>query len=166
MGPYARVIFTVVLVAGCSTDPAIDGTARSADKQALSTSAAQVTARFHTFIEAFQAANADVLAAMLTDDYVHTGPTGIVSNKTEWLNWIGSRRAEIEAGTFSYDTYEIEDLSVRVSGDTAIITGLNKAAGTRSGEPFSFQIQFTNVWIRQSGVWLRTAFHDSRLVPE
>jgi ketosteroid isomerase-like protein len=121
----------------------------------------EVRKRFDMFAEAFQAADADVLSQMLTEDYVHTGPTGNVSDKTDWLDWIRSRRAEIDSGNFHFDSYEMVDVVIRVYGDAAIVTGLNEAEGVREGKPFTHSIRFTNVWVRDGGEWKRAAFHDS-----
>ncbi len=126
-------------------------------------SEAEVLARVVEFGEAFVAADVEGLGEMLTDDYVHSGPTGSVRTKQEWLRWITTRREAIDSGAFRMDTYENDQLLVRIHGDTAIVSGRNSATGIRDGQPFSWRIRFTNVWVKQEGQWRRAAFHDSRI---
>ncbi len=124
---------------------------------------AEILARVAEFGDAFMAADADKLSDMLTDDYVHSGPTGRVRTKQEWLSWIATRRDAMDSGAFRFDTYENDEFIVRIHGDTAIVSARNRATGLRDGQPFSFRIRFTNVWVKQEGQWRRAAFHDSRI---
>jgi ketosteroid isomerase-like protein len=126
---------------------------------------AEVLARVAEFSDAFVAADAERLGAMLTDDYLHSGPTGSILTKRAWLDWIVSRRAAIESGSFRFESYQNHDVRVRIYGNTAIVNGRNSATGRRDGEPFAWNIRFTHVWVRQDGRWRRAAFHDSRISP-
>ncbi len=126
-------------------------------------SEAEVLARVAEFGDAFVAADAEKLSEMLTDDYVHSGPTGSVRTKQEWLSWVTTRREAINSGNFRIDTYENDELIVRIHADTAIVSGRNSATGIRDGQPFTWRIRFTNVWVKQEGQWRRAAFHDSRI---
>ena len=123
----------------------------------------EILARVSEFGDAFVAADANKLGEMLTDDYVHSGPTGSVRTQQEWLSWVASRREAIDSGAFRIDTYENDELIVRIHGDTAIVSGRNSATGMRDGQRFSWRIRFTNVWVKQEGQWRRAAFHDSRI---
>ncbi len=107
----------------------------------------EVRAAVSAFSRAFVEADVSVLRTLLTEDYVHiNGRSGSLLNRDEWLNWIASRRAELDSGRLVIDTYRIEDVNVQIHGEAAVVTG---------------RVRFTNVWVEQGGVWRRAAFHDS-----
>ncbi len=123
----------------------------------------EVRERVEMFGQAFVRADADALAEMLTDDYVHTNTNGSVLDKETWLTWIRQRHLEIESGKISIDHYENEDVEVRLYGKTAVVTGKNISEGVREGEPFRTFLRFTNVWVDMDEAWRRAAFHDSKI---
>jgi hypothetical protein len=124
----------------------------------------EVRAAFSSFSRAFLEADAGTLRSLLTVDYLHVnGRSGSVLNREEWLDFIRSRRAELASGELTVSVYEVDAVEVRVHGETAIVTGVVESRGVRREVPFVSRIRFTNVWVRQGGVWLRAAFHDSPL---
>src|ERR1700751_1033864 len=71
--------------------------------------------------------NPDLVAPLIADKFVGTGPDGKVSGKAELL---------AEAKATKYSSMEYEDVKVAVFGDTAIATGSSKSKGTdASGKP-------------------------------
>ena len=56
---------------------------------------------------------------------------------------------------------DYSDVKVRVSGDTAVVTGLVTMKGQRNGEPFGMNIRYTQVWAWDGEDWYRVAFHDT-----
>jgi ketosteroid isomerase-like protein len=124
----------------------------------------EVEAAFLEFSDAFREANATLLASRLTESYVHVnGRSGSVLDRTGWLEYIRSRRQEIERGDLVMEEYEVEDLEVRIYGSSAVVTGIVSSRGSRGGEPFRSRVRFTNLWVEQEGRWRRAAFHDSPL---
>jgi ketosteroid isomerase-like protein len=113
------------------------------------------------FSKAFVEADVSILNTLLSEDYIHTNSTGSALNKQQWLEYIKTRRADLEAGRLEIESYENKDLRIRVYGESAIVTGANVAKGKREGKPFVTQLRFTHLWIKQSGQWKRAAFHDS-----
>jgi ketosteroid isomerase-like protein len=123
-----------------------------------------VEAAFLEFSDAFREANAALLASRLTESYVHVnGRSGSVLDRTRWLEYIRSRRQEIERGDLVVEEHEVEDLEVQIYGSSAVVTGIVFSRGSRSGEPFRSRVRFTNLWVEQEGRWRRAAFHDSPL---
>ena len=135
--------------------------AKGADKPNLQQ---EVKSAFSEFSRAFQAADVTILKTMLAEDYIHVnGGSGNVINQEQWLKWLASRRAEMDAGEFLFESYKVEDLQVQLFGETAIVIGITRANGIRKGSPFTLALKFTNVWIKKNGKWRRAAFHDSAL---
>lgn len=100
----------------------------------------------------------------MTTEYSHVnGGSGTVLTREEWLAWIRDRREEIDAGKLVVRVYRIEDLAVRVYGDSAVVTGVAHSTGERQGSPFTSRVRFTNLWVLDDGEWRRAAFHDSPL---
>ena len=100
----------------------------------------------------FQAAvkhnNAHVMARILHKDMVLVLGNGSV----------GSREEQLQEAREKLILYEIQDeepgtQSVRVSGDTAIVTALLRIKGTRGGKPFDRDLWVSAVYIRTPAGW-------------
>jgi len=116
------------------------------------------------FSRAFLEADISALETLLTDDYIHVnGSSGSVLNRDAWLKWMKSRRTELDSGQLLINEYRVEDVTVKVYEDVAIVTGVVHSSGTRQGEAFASQVRFTNTWVLFDGTWRRVSFHDSPL---
>jgi ketosteroid isomerase-like protein len=60
-------------------------------------------------------------------------------------------------------TSAVDQLTVRVYGDTAIVTGRNRVAV--SGGAQTITLRFTDVFVRRDGNWIVVASHATR-IPE
>ena len=147
---------TAALLAGLL---AVSPTPRDTDEQA------ELRARVARFGDAFRAADAPALAAMLATEFSHVNSDGSKPTREQWLAFVATRRRDLDEGRFRWDLYRNVDLEVRIYGDTAVVTGVNESSGVREGRPFSQRLRFTQVWVREGGQWRRTAFHDSRIPP-
>jgi ketosteroid isomerase-like protein len=148
----AKLITLLLLVAATSA------TSQSASPEN------EVRTSVAAFARAFQEADVSVLETILTENYIHVnGGSGNRLDRDQWLTWIASRRLEIESGDFVYETYLVEDLQVQLYGDSAVVVGVTRSNGQRNGVPFTNAGNFTNIWVRQNGVWRRAGFHDSPL---
>lgn len=128
------------------------------------TSEHEVRAAVAKFGQAFLDADGEVLGSLLTSDYIHVnGRSGNVLNRDEWLNWIQSRRLELETGQLIIDEYDTKDVAVQIYENVAIVTGAVYSSGNHNGEPFASHVRFTNTWISINGEWHRAVFHDSPL---
>ena len=116
---------------------------------------------FDRFSEAFLAADVETLAALLTDDYIHTNSGAPPLGRTEWLAWVGGRTARVAAGELVYDDYRVEDLAIRRHGDAAVITGRARGRGRDGDRAFTVDVRFTQLWVDTDDGWRRAAFHDA-----
>lgn len=96
------------------------------------------------------------LGTMLTDDMTYVHASGKLDSKATLLASIGK--------DYSYLESERGELSVRVFGDTAVMTGpakfLLKVAS--KPEPITVPCNVTQVWVKQGGAWKLAAYHGSR----
>jgi ketosteroid isomerase-like protein len=113
------------------------------------------------FGNAFVKGDVAKLAAMLTERYVHSNAGGKVLGKKEWLNWVKKRSEKIRSGKIKYNSYTTEELLIEIYGSAAVVKGRNRASGLKDGKPFTLDIRFTHLWVKEAGKWKRAAFHDS-----
>jgi len=121
---------------------------------------ARLDERLAAFTAAFQAGDADALEKMLAPHYTHTNDSSPPTEREDWLANIRRGRAA-QGSTSARPTFSNSDVKVRVSGDTAVVTGLSTMRSTRDGKPFGLKIRFTNVWAWNGKDWFRVAFQDT-----
>lgn len=128
-------------------------------------SEAEVRAAVILFGEAFVEADISIIEGLLEENYIHiNGSSGKVLDRDEWLRWVESRREELESGVLVVADYRIEDLTVEIYGEAAVVVGVAVSKGSRNGVPSDSQVRFTNVWVHRKDGWRRAAFHDTPLL--
>jgi ketosteroid isomerase-like protein len=100
--------------------------------------------------------NPDLVAPLLADKFIGTGPDGKVTDKTQTL---------ADAKGTKYASMEYEDVKVTAFGNTAIATGISNAKGTDpSGKPVDEHVRWTDTWVKMpDGKWQCVASHVSQL---
>jgi ketosteroid isomerase-like protein len=96
-------------------------------------------------VQALPNGDFNTLNAVLADDFVLVTIEGQAQSKTEFL-----------AYWQSFDTlhYMVQDMMVRVHGDTAIVTGRFQMSGLRGGKPFARQGRFVDTCLNSDGRWV------------
>ena len=92
---------------------------------------------------------------ILADDFVLVTGNGAVYTKADLLK-------EAAEKSVTYERQGDTNQTVRVWGDTAVVTALLWAKGTRSGEPFDYKVWFSDTYVRTASGW-RYAFGQSSL---
>lgn len=116
------------------------------------------------FGNAFAVADVATLNELLMDNYIHVnGGSGNVIRKQAWLNWLASRKVELDSGKINIAHYKVDLLNVVLTGDTAVVVGQAESSGVNKGVPFSSLLRFSNTWICTDLGWRRASFHDSLL---
>jgi ketosteroid isomerase-like protein len=102
--------------------------------------------------------NPDLVAPLIADKFVATGPDGKVTGKAELL---------ASAKATKYDSMEYQDVKVTAFGDAAIATGASKAKGTdEKGKPIDEYVRWTDTWVKMpNGKWQCVASHVSTVKP-
>jgi len=102
-------------------------------------------------------ADVATLEGLTSDDYVLINANGQVSNKAETMN-------SIKTGKIKLTANEVSDLSVRVYGDTAVVTGKSTAKGSINGIELKGPVMFTRVYVKKNGKWQSVAFQQTPIV--
>jgi ketosteroid isomerase-like protein len=106
---------------------------------------------------AVKANDADGMAAILHDDFILVLGNGTVYNKKDLLD-------DARSGTVAYTHQEEEagTQTVRVWGDTAVVTAKLWLAGVRDGKPFDRKLWFSDTYVRTPQGW-KYAFGQASL---
>jgi ketosteroid isomerase-like protein len=83
---------------------------------------------------------------ILADDFVLIGGKGKVYTKEDLL-------AEARRGNVVYEYQRDREQTVRLWGDTAVITALLEAKGTEDGQPFDYTLWFSDTYVRTPAGW-------------
>lgn len=92
---------------------------------------------------------------ILAEDFTHTSQSGKFRTRAEWMKGR-------EQGKSSYQSFETEDVQIRIYGDTAIVTGRSDAKWREAeAQPQSGQYRFLRVWVRRDHGWQAVAFQST-----
>ena len=106
--------------------------------------------------EAFESGDAAYLRGALDPRFTLVDSRGTVTNLEQNLD-------EVEAREPRYEEFRNHGQSIRIYGDTAIVTGITSVKGMAGGEAFAADFRFTDTWLYRDGRWLLAASHASRL---
>jgi ketosteroid isomerase-like protein len=118
------------------------------DKKAI----AQLDTQYQAAVLKNDAATMDRL---LADDFILVTGSGKTYTKTDLLN-------EARSGQVVYEHQEDTAQTVRVWGDTAVVTAKLWEKGTDHGKPFDYTVWFSDTYVRNSAGW-RYVFGQSSL---
>jgi ketosteroid isomerase-like protein len=99
--------------------------------------------------------DAAAMGRLLADDFVLATGSGKTYSKADLL-------AEARSGRFHYEHQEDAQQTVRIWGDTAVVTANLWAKGTDNGTPFDYSVWFSDTYLRTSAGW-RYVFGQSSL---
>ena len=138
----------------CLSGLVLMSSAASLQAQTTGNTEKAVAALEQQWLQSQKTNNPDLVAPLISDKFVGTGPDGKVTGKAELL---------ADARATKYSSMEYEDVKVTVFGDTAIATGGSKAKGTdASGKPMDEHVRWTDTWVKMpGGKWQCVASHVS-----
>jgi GNAT superfamily N-acetyltransferase len=112
-------------------------------------SADEVLARDESFFTALLAADHDLLAAILADDFLIIDVlSGQVTRRDELLDAITSGQLR-----FAEVTRYAEERSVRLRASAAVVVGRTRMVMCYQGNKVTAQSRYTHVYVRESGRW-------------
>jgi ketosteroid isomerase-like protein len=96
--------------------------------------------------EAVKKNDAATMEPILADDFVLVTGRGQVQTKSDLLK-------ESASGRITYEHQEDSDRTVRVWGDTAVVTALLWVKGSEGGKSFDYKLWFSDVYVRTPKGW-------------
>jgi ketosteroid isomerase-like protein len=99
--------------------------------------------------------DAETMDHILADDFTLETGSGKTYSKSDLL-------AEARSGRVHYERQDDRNQTVRVWGDTAVITAVLAEKGTDDGKPFNEDVWFSDTYVRTKSGW-RYVFGQSSL---
>ncbi|HEX6703843.1 MAG TPA: nuclear transport factor 2 family protein [Albitalea sp.] len=137
-------IACAVLVAACAApaDP------RSTEQQLI----AQADAWDKAIVRKDRAA----IESNMASRFFHIGGDGSTSERDEFV-------ADLLDPELSIDPYAVEDLRVRLHGDTALLSATTRMTGRYKGKPFETHYRYIDTYVRENGHWKIVAVQITQL---
>ena len=108
------------------------------------------------WVDAQKTKNAEKLGDILADNWVGLGWDGKRTDKAKAL-------AEMKTPGNSLDTLEMGPMTVRVFGNTAVVTGSDTEKSMEDGKDTSGKYVWTDVFVKQNGKWRAVASQSTKL---
>jgi uncharacterized protein (TIGR02246 family) len=100
--------------------------------------------------QAVQGKDAKALEILIAPEMVYVEYDGTLMNRSEYLASVAARSVHAEQ-------ILCEPMTVRVYGPIAVVNGVYRETGAKSGKPYSHRERFTDTWVRREGRWLCVA---------
>jgi len=99
-------------------------------------------------LQATQLKDLKMLNEILDENFVVVGHDGVLMNKAQFLAYVQ------KATSLRYLT---SDMTVRLHGDTAIVTGIYRLNGILDGKGIDRRARFVDTWLEKNGKWVAIA---------
>jgi ketosteroid isomerase-like protein len=96
--------------------------------------------------EAVKKSDVATMGRILADDFVLVTGRGRTQTKEDLLK-------ESASGEITYEHQEDTDRTVRMWGDSAVVTALLWAKGVQKGKSFEYKLWFSDVYVRTPAGW-------------
>jgi len=97
-----------------------------------------------------------VLNDLLADDYTNTNAYGLVRHKSQVIEDVGS-------GDSSFEAIDLDDISVNIYGDAAVLTAKRTVKGRSKGRDPSGQFRQLRVYAKRHGRWQAVMLQVTRI---
>lgn len=116
----------------------------------------QITAAEKNWAAAVIAKDFAKLEAMLTPDLIYAHSTGIIDDKTQYLQ-------KMKTGKQNYAGIEHKSTTVRMHGDSAVAHSMIRMHGTNAAGPFDDNVMALHLWVKSKGKWLLAAHQTTKV---
>jgi ketosteroid isomerase-like protein len=107
----------------------------------------QIVADLDTqYQDAVRRNDAATMDRILADDFVLVNGVGKTSVKSDFIG-------EARSGDFVYERQEDSERTVRIWGDTGVVTAKLWAKGTYKGKAFDYKVWFSDTYVRTPKGW-------------
>jgi len=126
----------------------------AAAQNKLDTATSKILAAEDKWNAAYKRGDIATMESLLAEDFIITLEDGSTLSKSGYIAHNGDPSVHIE-------TTEGSGLSVRMHGNTAVVTGAYHEKGTSKGKPYEYHDRFTDVWMNLNGKWQVIVSHYS-----
>jgi peptidylprolyl isomerase len=106
--------------------------------------------------EASRLRDVETLARVLAEDFIYTDGSGSVCGKADYINATAKPRPKVDEVT-------LEDLSVRIAGSAAVVTGRRTAKVSKAGVATTVSFRFTDTFVKRGTAWQVLASQDNQI---
>lgn len=96
------------------------------------------------------------IAANMSDDFRQIDGDGDIVGKADFVK-------ELVSDDLTIRPYTVEDLDIRIYGDTALISGRTRMTGAYKGKPFLSHYRYIDIYVRKDGRWRIVSVQITRL---
>lgn len=101
----------------------------------------------------------EAVSAATADDYIQIDVDGKVLDKPATLERIKSSYAQLLSNP-------VDDMVVRIYGNTAVLTARARPKGILDGKEFSGAVRYTRVYVKRGGRWQVVLFQQTRVTDD
>ncbi len=147
-----RALFATILALAAAAACSASG-AKSAPNPA--DVAGELTIQERIWTEAIKNRDRQALDRLLAEDFIFTDDEGNVYDKAQYISAI--------VDLIRVASYTVDQTTVHVYGDTAIVAGRWTGTQTIEGKEASGAFRFTDTFVRRPDGWQGIASHDTRI---
>lgn len=103
---------------------------------------------------AYKRGDVATMESLLAEDFIITVEDGSTFSKSGYIAHNGDSTLHVEVT-------EMSGLTVRMHGNTAVVTGAYHEKGMSRGKPYEYRDRFTDVWMKINGGWQVITSHYS-----
>src|SRR6266404_5847465 len=104
----------------------------------------------HRWAKALEGKDADAVACLLAPEFMDSDPDGNLRDRLQTLAAIAQRKP---------GSNQLDELKVAISGDTAVVHGINRVLDAQGKE--RARVRFTDTFVYRDGQWRALAGHES-----
>lgn len=105
---------------------------------------------------AFEHRDTRFIANVLADEFIATYSDGSRGDKAQEVRLASEFNQQV-------DSSSMEDFTVRVYGDTAVVWFTKRMTGPKQGRPTTVAFSYTDVFVRRAGRWQCVSSQSSRI---
>lgn len=102
--------------------------------------------------------DAKAVTNIVADTLTYIDFDGSIMNKAQYIE-------DVTKTSYQADHLYDEGLTVTVYGNAAVVVGVYRETGTSKGKHYVHHVRFTDMWVKQAGVW-RCAASQSTLIQD
>lgn len=97
------------------------------------------------------------IESLMHRDYFRVQPDGSLWDKARTL-------ASYQSGQREWFDARVDQLDVRIYGNTAVVVGRWQARGVNHGEHFDYAARYVSVWVLEDGTWQMVSDQSTEIV--